>query len=230
MIKYFKYLLALLVFAMFTFFCVNAVNSYFNTAIFHNNSIKTFEKEEAFSRTIAIFAKSSPCRMQSFHENTHQLMTRAISPAIVNTSMAFLLVEPELNLYVFTDNLSVDNSLLNYGKPHASVSQPGVTKKMVFRFMAFKNKMTAVSLKPGKVYELFRHFKKSKNEMPVSDPDSGLTNGYPAIIIACRVSFHDAARKYKLLTSSYPAYGGDYMRFFLQPVSLEPDEIKTRDA
>lgn len=94
--------------------------------------------------------------------------------------------------------------------------------------MPFENEIVVVTLTGKKTSELFDYLA-YVNGMPLSGARMGIKNNKQegATIGGLPI---DTNQTYRVATSDYLAHGGDRMKFFLDPISIENLGHKLRDA
>lgn len=139
--------------------------------------------------------------------------------------VADLSLEIANELYKPTDHDSIDFCLLNFGGLRTSLPKGEITRGKIFELMPFENELVVVTISNEKLSSLVEYLRKSGGQ-PISGGLS-ITFGTP---IAEVVEDWFANKYVKILTSDYLANGGDNMKFFLNPIKIEPVGIKLRDA
>lgn len=130
-------------------------------------------------------------------------------------------------LYQPADGDSIDFCLLNFGGLRTSLPKGPITRGKIFELMPFENELVIVTLTHDSTSSLIDYLIEKRGQ-PVSGIKTGIDEfgdtqtqlGNP----------HKIKTKYKVLTSDYLANGGDNMNFFLNPIKIEPLNIKLRDA
>lgn len=122
----------------------------------------------------------------------------------------------------------VDMCMLNNGGLRSSLPAGDITLGKVFELMPFENELVVVTLEGKKVQEML-NYAASNGGMPLA----GLTaeiKDTTAINIKIGGENFDSSKIYRVATSDYLAGGGDKMKFFKNPISLEVTKLKIRDA
>lgn len=122
----------------------------------------------------------------------------------------------------------VDMCMLNNGGLRSALPAGDITLGKVFELMPFENEMVVVTLEGQKVQEML-NYAASNGGMPLA----GLTaeiKDTTAINIKIGGEAFDISKSYRVATSDYLAGGGDKMKFFKNPISLEVTKLKIRDA
>ena len=122
----------------------------------------------------------------------------------------------------------VDMCMLNNGGLRSALPAGDITLGKVFELMPFENELVVVTLEGKKVQEML-NYAASNGGMPLA----GLTaeiKDTTAINIKIGGENFDSSKIYRVATSDYLAGGGDKMKFFKNPISLEVTKLKIRDA
>jgi 2',3'-cyclic-nucleotide 2'-phosphodiesterase (5'-nucleotidase family) len=152
---------------------------------------------------------------------------RGKSETKLGNLVADLSLEIANDLYIPSDNDSIDFCLLNFGGLRTSLPKGEITRGKIFELMPFENELVVVTITVDSTNSLINYLIEKQGQ-PVSGMKTGIDEfgdtetqlGNP----------HKSKSKYKILTSDYLANGGDKMNFFLDPINIEPVGIKLRDA
>lgn len=128
-------------------------------------------------------------------------------------------------LYQAEDGHNIDFCLLNFGGLRTSLPKGEITRGKIFELMPFENELVVVTITQDNMSKLI-HYLRNVGGQPIAGGLS-ISFGNPITeIVEDRV----ANKEIKIVTSDYLANGGDNMTFFLNPVKIEPLNIKLRDA
>ncbi|MFB0925844.1 MAG: 5'-nucleotidase, partial [Vicingaceae bacterium] len=147
--------------------------------------------------------------------------------------VADLSLEIANDLYIPSDNDSIDFCLLNFGGLRTSLPKGEITRGKIFELMPFENELVVVTIENKQMAKLIKYL--YVNPQPISKgitlssyeiyDGASLQNGLSTTENKYRLN-----KEFKILTSDYLANGGDKMNFFLDPINIEPVGIKLRDA
>ena len=128
-------------------------------------------------------------------------------------------------IYRPTDEHNIVFCLLNFGGLRTSLPKGAITRGKIFELMPFENELVVVTITKPNLVNLIEYLK-TVGGQPISGgltitSDSGIED-----VVSDRSNYEHI----KIVTSDYLANGGDNMNFFLNPISIEPLNIKLRDA
>ena len=133
-------------------------------------------------------------------------------------------------LYQPADGDSIDFCLLNFGGLRTSLPKGPITRGKIFELMPFENELVVVTLpiieKANIETYLFNAFGQPISGTSFILKSSTLENTNIDNVLEDTFS----EKTIKIVTSDYLANGGDHMSFFLNPIKIEPLNIKLRDA
>ena len=125
-------------------------------------------------------------------------------------------------------NTKVDAVILNNGGLRSSLPKGKITKRNVYELMPFENEIVVLRLNGKQSQEMFNHIAKSHG-VPVSGIKMGIKDTIPSDIFINGERFNPE-KNYVVATSDYLASGGDKMKFFKDPLSIDTVHYKIRDA
>ena len=136
-------------------------------------------------------------------------------------------------LYQPADGDSIDFCLLNFGGLRTSLPKGPITRGKIFELMPFENELVVVTIRNNKFIDLMEYIQESGGQ-----PISGdiifeykiINNITDANAYKRSGNKRKNKNQIKIVTSDYLANGGDHMSFFLNPIKIEPLNIKLRDA
>jgi 2',3'-cyclic-nucleotide 2'-phosphodiesterase (5'-nucleotidase family) len=145
--------------------------------------------------------------------------------------VADLSLEIANELYKPTDSYSIDFCLLNFGGLRTSLPKGEITRGKIFELMPFENELVVVTINEEKKQELIDYLITSGGQ-PISKGLRIHKNKTELIIDKIDYKKHGSQKQkeFKILSSDYLSNGGDNMKFFLNPIKIEPVGIKLRDA
>jgi 2',3'-cyclic-nucleotide 2'-phosphodiesterase (5'-nucleotidase family) len=150
---------------------------------------------------------------------------RGKSETKLGNLVADLSLEIANDLYIPSDNDSIDFCLLNFGGLRTSLPKGEITRGKIFELMPFENELVVVTISHEAYNSLISYLRESRGQ-----PIAGLIslNFIKDENIIIEEWNHQG--NINVLTSDYLANGGDKMNFFLDPINIEPVGIKLRDA
>jgi 2',3'-cyclic-nucleotide 2'-phosphodiesterase (5'-nucleotidase family) len=152
---------------------------------------------------------------------------RGKSETKLGNLVADLSLEIANDLYIPSDNDSIDFCLLNFGGLRTSLPKGEITRGKIFELMPFENELVVVTISNEKYEKSLEYLKKSGGQ-PISGFKIAIEEN--GIDIFESWNYNGNNNQIKILTSDYLANGGDKMNFFLDPINIEPVGIKLRDA
>lgn len=170
-------------------------------------------------------------------------MDAEMNEVLVESEFAFIKEQPEGTLgnlvadatmqkandyYLKKHNTKVDAVILNNGGLRSSLPKGKITKRNVYELMPFENEIIVLRLNGTQTQKLFNHIAKSHG-IPVSGIKMGIKDTIPSNIIINGQTFNPE-KNYIVATSDYLASGGDKMKFFKDPISMDTVHYKIRDA
>jgi 5'-nucleotidase len=153
---------------------------------------------------------------------------RGKSETKLGNLVADLSLEVANQLYKPLDNNNIDFCLLNFGGLRTSLPKGEITRGKIFELMPFENELVVVTISEEKLLD-FLIYLKSVGGQPISGFEITFSETTNETDLK-EVFSKDGTSEFKILTSDYLANGGDKMNFFLNPIKIEPVEIKLRDA
>lgn len=148
----------------------------------------------------------------------------------IGNLMADALMEQVNPVFQKNTGKSIDMVLLNHGGIRAEIPVGNVSTRTAYQIMPFENEVVIAELKGEKIMEMMDYLSKAKTAHPVSGVQIIADGSYLIKNFTIQGQQVSKDSTYFVATSDYLVGGGDNMKFFANPVSLQSSDYKIRNV